>query len=73
MCRDSFFIHLVDVLGPQEFLSPVCMLLVDRVANRVSRQHEDEASTSLGLQISLLRHFPRPLQLHVSSLWNFWI
>jgi U3 small nucleolar RNA-associated protein 10 len=41
------------------------MSLVDRVANRVSRQHEDEASTSLGLPISLLRHFPRELHLHV--------
>ncbi|KAG2151035.1 uncharacterized protein EDB93DRAFT_318060 [Suillus bovinus] len=63
--RQNFFIHLADVLGPQEFLAPVCMSLVDRVANRVSRQHEDEASTSLGLPISLLRHFPRELHLHV--------
>ncbi|KAG2757731.1 hypothetical protein P692DRAFT_20824545 [Suillus brevipes Sb2] len=63
--RQNFFIHLADVLGPQEFLAPVCMSLVDKVANRVSRQHEDEASTSLGLPISLLRHFPRELQLHV--------
>ncbi|KAG2130333.1 hypothetical protein DEU56DRAFT_815464 [Suillus clintonianus] len=63
--RQNFFIHLADVLGPQEFLAPVCMLLVDRVANRVSRQHEDEASTSLGLSISLMRHFPRELHLHV--------
>ncbi|OJA15136.1 hypothetical protein AZE42_07566 [Rhizopogon vesiculosus] len=63
--RQNFFIHLVDVLGPQEFLAPVCMLLVDRVANRVSRQHDDEASASLGLPISLLRHFPQPAQLHV--------
>ncbi|KAJ8583913.1 hypothetical protein M405DRAFT_936925 [Rhizopogon salebrosus TDB-379] len=63
--RQNFFIHLVDVLGPQEFLAPVCMLLVDRVANRVSRQHEGEAATSLGLPISLLRHFSRPSQLHV--------
>ncbi|KAG2363636.1 hypothetical protein BDR07DRAFT_1471237 [Suillus spraguei] len=63
--RQNFFISLTDVLGPQEFLAPVCMSLVDRVANRVSRQHEDEASTSLGLPISLLRHFPRELHLHV--------
>ncbi|KAG1720632.1 hypothetical protein EDB19DRAFT_1775930 [Suillus lakei] len=63
--RQNFFIHLADVLGPQEFLAPVCMLLVDRVANRVSRQPEDEASASLGLSISLLRHFPQELHLHV--------
>ncbi|KAG1807089.1 uncharacterized protein BJ212DRAFT_1387903 [Suillus subaureus] len=63
--RQNFFIHLADVLGPQEFLAPICMSLVDRVANRVSRQHEDEASTSLGLPILLLRHFPRELHLHV--------
>ncbi|KAG1852147.1 hypothetical protein DFJ58DRAFT_791745 [Suillus subalutaceus] len=44
--RQNFFIHLADVLGPQEFLAPVCMSLVDRVANR------------LGLPISLLRPFP---------------
>ncbi|KAG1775600.1 hypothetical protein EV702DRAFT_421745 [Suillus placidus] len=70
--RQNFFIHLADVLGPQEFLAPVCMSLVDKVANRVSRQHEDEASTSLGLPISLLRHFPRELHLHVLKevLWE---
>ncbi|KAG1826382.1 hypothetical protein EV424DRAFT_1345692 [Suillus variegatus] len=41
--RASFFIHLADVLGPQEFLAPVCMSLVDRVANWVLKEVLREA------------------------------
>jgi U3 small nucleolar RNA-associated protein 10 len=49
------------------------MSLVDKVADRVSRQHEDEVSASLGLLISLLHHFPIELQLHARLLWRFWM
>ncbi|KAF7373573.1 U3 small nucleolar RNA-associated protein 10 [Mycena sanguinolenta] len=33
--RTSFFGHLVDVLGPADFLPPLCMLLVEKMTNRV--------------------------------------
>ncbi|EGO02920.1 hypothetical protein SERLA73DRAFT_102973 [Serpula lacrymans var. lacrymans S7.3] len=64
--RSNFFVHLVEVLGAHEFLAPVCMLLVDRTANRVSRQRPEEAQTSMALPISVLHHFSKPVQLYVS-------
>ncbi|KAI6147846.1 hypothetical protein BKA82DRAFT_4145263 [Pisolithus tinctorius] len=63
--RQSFFLHLAEVLGPDEFLAPLCMLLVDKVTNRVVRQTLEEAQTTLALPIALLRHFSRPLQIYV--------
>ncbi|KAI6126293.1 hypothetical protein EDD16DRAFT_1553513 [Pisolithus croceorrhizus] len=63
--RQNFFLHLAEVLGPDEFLAPLCMLLVDKVTNRVVRQTLEEAQTTLALPIALLRHFSRPLQVHV--------
>ncbi|KAG6334786.1 hypothetical protein ID866_4304 [Astraeus odoratus] len=53
------------VLGPQEFLAPLCMLLVDKVANRAVRQSVEEAQTTLSLPMALLRHFPYPVQVFV--------
>ena len=61
----SFFVHLTEVLGAQNFLAPVCMLLVDKVTNRASRQTPEEAQNTLTLPTSLLRHFDRPRQLFV--------
>ena len=29
-----FYAHLVDVLGPDEFLAPICMLLVEKLSKR---------------------------------------
>ncbi|KAI6117492.1 hypothetical protein EV401DRAFT_2197674 [Pisolithus croceorrhizus] len=63
--RQNFFLHLAEVLGPEEFLAPLCMLLVDKVINRVVRQTLEEAQTTLALPIALLRHFSRPLQIQV--------
>ncbi|KAL4062956.1 hypothetical protein V8B97DRAFT_2026593 [Scleroderma yunnanense] len=63
--RQNFFVHLAQVLGPQEFLAPLCMLLVDKVANRVVRQTLEEAQTTLVLPVALLRHSPRPVQIYV--------
>ncbi|KAG5644278.1 hypothetical protein DXG03_008763 [Asterophora parasitica] len=34
--RANFFTHLINVLGYEDFLPPVCMLLVEKVANRVT-------------------------------------
>ncbi|KAI6037989.1 hypothetical protein EDC04DRAFT_2699173 [Pisolithus marmoratus] len=63
--RQNFFLHLAEVLGPEEFLAPLCMLLVDKATNRVVRQSLEEAQTTLALPIALLRHFSRPLQIYV--------
>ncbi|KIJ60905.1 hypothetical protein HYDPIDRAFT_42974 [Hydnomerulius pinastri MD-312] len=63
--RQNFFVHLTEVLGPQKFLAPVCMLLVDKVTNRASRQAAEEAQNSLTLPTSLLRHFARSTQIMV--------
>lgn len=58
--------HLAQVLGPEEFLAPVCMLLVDKMTNRAVRQTLEEAQTTLALPVALLRHFTRPVQIYVS-------
>ncbi|KAI6022898.1 hypothetical protein BKA83DRAFT_89928, partial [Pisolithus microcarpus] len=63
--RQNFFLHLAEVFGPEEFLAPLCMLLVDKVTNRVVRQTPEEAQTTLALPIAMLRHFSRPLQIQV--------
>ena len=64
--RNSFFSHLVDVLGPDDFLATVCMLLIDKVANRVIRQNADEVQGSVALPISILQHYSNPVQISVS-------
>ena len=51
----SFFGHLLDVLGPSEFLAPVCMLLIDKLANKVARQNAEEALASLALPLAVLQ------------------
>ncbi len=61
----SFFIHLVDVLGPTDYLAPVCLLLIEKAANRVIRQSPDEARSTFALPLSLLHHYPSVLQLNV--------
>jgi U3 small nucleolar RNA-associated protein 10 len=61
----SFFGHLVEVLGPVDFLPPLFMLLVEKMANRVVRQNP-EAQNSVALLISVLRRHPPALQTFVS-------
>ncbi|OBZ74951.1 U3 small nucleolar RNA-associated protein 10 [Grifola frondosa] len=61
--RAKFFSHLVDVLGPQEFLPPVCMLLVDKVSNRAVRQSTPEARTSLLLPLTVIEHYSTEQQV----------
>ncbi|KAF9238673.1 hypothetical protein BU15DRAFT_88298 [Melanogaster broomeanus] len=63
--RQNFFVHLTEALGGQAFLAPVCMLLIDKVTNRASRQAPEEAQSTLSLPISLLRHFDRSSQIFV--------
>ncbi len=70
--RGSFFSQLVDALGPQGFLAPICMLLVDKVANRVVRQNDADALHSLGLPLILMQRYDLSVQLSVcGSLFFF--
>ncbi|KAK0216141.1 armadillo-type protein [Armillaria fumosa] len=63
--RTNFFIHLVDVLDPTDYLAPVCLLLIEKAANRVIRQSPDEARSTFALPLSLLHHYPSTLQLNI--------
>lgn len=62
-----FFGQLVDALDPQEFLAPICMLLVDKMANRIIRQNATDARNSLSLALTVLQRYPLELQLSVST------
>ncbi|TDL26887.1 hypothetical protein BD410DRAFT_763071 [Rickenella mellea] len=61
--RTHFFTHLVDVLGPADYLAPICMLLTDKVSNRVIRQSPEESQALLGLPLSLLQHYSVDIQV----------
>ncbi|KAI0712775.1 armadillo-type protein [Cerioporus squamosus] len=61
--RVNFFSHLVDTLGPADFLAPVTMLLVDRASNRVVRQNAAESAGSLFLPLAVCERYSADLQL----------
>ena len=63
----SFFAHLVDVLGAKDFLAPVIMLLLEKMANRIVRQPAVEVPNTLSLPMSIFQHNSYSLQIHVSS------
>ncbi|KAF9553866.1 hypothetical protein CPC08DRAFT_672807 [Agrocybe pediades] len=65
--RNNFFAHLINVLGPRDFLAPVCMLLLEKTANRVIRQPADEVQNSLSLPIFLFQHNDHALQLYAAT------
>ncbi|KAF7977911.1 hypothetical protein HWV62_2480 [Athelia sp. TMB] len=67
--RTKFFSHLVDVMGPGDFLAPVCMLLIEKVANRIHRQNVDEVQASFALPVSILQQYTAEVQ--VTVLINF--
>lgn len=64
----SFFSHLVDVLGPDDFLAPVCMLLVEKTSNRVIRQNADEVKSAIALPISIVHHYSSTIQIFVGDV-----
>ncbi|KAG6902641.1 hypothetical protein C0995_013766 [Termitomyces sp. Mi166 len=70
--RTNFFAHLVDVLGSEDFLAPVCMLLVEKVANRVIKQDPGEIQASFSLPTSVLHHTSPSLQIRKLSTRRFW-
>ena len=72
----SFFTHLVDVLGPKEFLAPICLLLMEKSANKIIRSQnqgkdkdglKDDLQGALGLPTMLVHHYPYDLQVWVSD------
>lgn len=65
----SFFVHLTEVLGGDEFLAPISMLLVEKVAGRVVRQSQSDAQTSLSIPLSILHHYGSATQVQVGSSW----
>ncbi|KDQ54552.1 hypothetical protein JAAARDRAFT_135194 [Jaapia argillacea MUCL 33604] len=62
--RPNFFAHLVDTLGPEQYLAPVCMLFVEKGANRIVRQDQEELHNSLSLPLSTLQHCNASTQIH---------
>jgi hypothetical protein len=60
-----FYIHLVDVLGPEEFLSIVCMLIVAKADKRLVRLQGRDLRAALALPLSLLQHYSPNIQLPV--------
>ncbi|WFD34754.1 snoRNA-binding rRNA-processing protein utp10 [Malassezia cuniculi] len=67
--RHVFFRLLVEVLGADTFLAPVCMLLVDRVMNRVVKSPDDAASL-LSLPLGVLR--AEPPAVRTAALAQIW-
>lgn len=63
-----FLTHLTNTLGPDTFLAPVCMLLVDRVAPKISRQSVNDNSTTLAPGLGLIKHQQASVQLQVGGL-----
>ncbi|KAF8889071.1 hypothetical protein BD779DRAFT_1714897 [Infundibulicybe gibba] len=63
--RTSFFSHLIDVMGPHDFAAPVCMLLLEKAANRIVRQNDDEIQATLALPMSILQHYSPTIQIKV--------
>ncbi|KAI0270487.1 hypothetical protein BC834DRAFT_967272 [Gloeopeniophorella convolvens] len=63
--RTQFFIHLVDALGPEEFLSVICMLIVAKADKRVVRLQGKELHAALALPLSLVQHYSPHIQLSV--------
>ncbi|KAF9468309.1 hypothetical protein BDZ94DRAFT_1246474 [Collybia nuda] len=61
--RSNFFAHLVGVLGSDDFLPPISMLLVEKVSNRVIRQNSDDARSTLALPLSVIHQSSPDLQV----------
>lgn len=66
-CLDRFFVHFVDVLGPEEFLSIICMLIVAKADKRLVRLQGRDLRAALALPLSLLHHYSPSIQIPVSS------
>ncbi|EPQ56067.1 hypothetical protein GLOTRDRAFT_129071 [Gloeophyllum trabeum ATCC 11539] len=65
--RANFFAHLVDVLGPDDFLAPLCMLFIEKSANRIVRQNLNELLSTLSLPMAIVEHCEPLVQLEALS------
>ena len=54
-CILRFFNHLVEVLGRDEYAVSICLLLVDKVANKVVRKKPGEVANAFSLPLTILR------------------
>lgn len=61
--RTMFFTHLIQALGPDEFLAPICLLLVDAHAKKVLRQTGEDLRNTLSLPLAVLGHFQPGIKL----------
>lgn len=66
--QHSFFTHLIDTLGPDVYLAPVEMLLVEKSTNRVVRQEKDEAQQTLALPLAALARQSHEKRFTVSTV-----
>lgn len=60
---DRLFVHFVEVLGPRDFLAPVCQLLLDKVAVRYMKSKD---IALLELPAGVMAAFPANMQTSVS-------
>ncbi|KAJ3806976.1 armadillo-type protein [Lentinula aff. lateritia] len=78
--RTNFFSHLVTVLGPKDFLAPVCLFLIEKSANKIVRsqqyllgaknkgkgkEKDIDAQSALALPTALVHHFEPWIQVLV--------
>ncbi|KAI0052438.1 hypothetical protein FA95DRAFT_1483564 [Auriscalpium vulgare] len=63
--RTPFFVHLIDVLGPDDFLAIVSILILGKAANRITKQSGEDLRTTLSLPLSLVQHYPARIQVPV--------
>ncbi|KZV82033.1 hypothetical protein EXIGLDRAFT_357306 [Exidia glandulosa HHB12029] len=61
--RTMFFTQLVQILGPDDFLASVCLLLVDAHTKKAVRQSGDDLKNTLSLPLGVLGHFKTGQQL----------
>ncbi|EJD43874.1 hypothetical protein AURDEDRAFT_185221 [Auricularia subglabra TFB-10046 SS5] len=61
--RTMFFTHLAQTLGPDEFLAPVCLLLVDTHSKKVLRQTGEDLRNTLSLPLAVMGHFQTGMKL----------
>lgn len=72
--RSSFFHLLVQALGPEDFLAPICMLLVDRQASKVYRQQDNsDIQNILQLPLTLYKRNNSEASIQMQALLDVWM
>ncbi|KAG8949590.1 snoRNA-binding rRNA-processing protein utp10 [Tulasnella sp. 419] len=63
--RTHFYNHFIEVIGPDDYLAPVCMLLVEKAANRALRPKDGDAAQALAVPLAAINHHAHELRLQV--------